>query len=247
MAKPKKEESKKAPAKKAPAKKPPAKKPASKKGKGEKVVSQGGNLPPVGTGSTAEYQADPLIYTPTPDDTPKVDVSLLSPTDDNAALIEAVNEKVTIIMSPAMQPVLDLMNSILGKTNEITEEDIRTGRIMPDWTRITPEDIETILLAFPIYQFNLDRFDLQAWADSEIAKIDEKDLYETVFGKAVGTSEGRKNEAYLKSATERYRAFLLKYASERIHRTIEGMDRICSRWSRVVEIRKLKQQGSLRA
>ncbi len=196
----KKTTAKKEPAKKTPAKKSAAKKPAEKKPKEETKIDPRQMQIPDG-----------------------VDLSLLELPGEDKAILEKIKLSVDGQIDSLVQDALGIFNIIIPKTYEYSIDgelliDARTGNPKQDWNRVTPGDIKTVLLKIPVVQFSLNSFEVNSWAEAEMAKILQKED---------------------KSAQAAYRAFFLKYAYKRIAAINEGLSNILKGWSRATELYKI--------
>lgn len=206
---------KKTTAKKAPAKKTTAKKaPAKKAASKKKVETQESNL-------TLDPQS---LVEPDPDDLN----ALINLSEEDESFLKAVKVAVDTKMASLISDSKNLLGGILLKTKEISMDgqlivDLETGMPKEDWSQITEADIKLVLMKIPMIQFTMTSLEWDAWAAAEMAKIAEK-----------------MNKSY----EDTYRKIALQYAHKKVAAFNEALERICTRWSRAVELVKEENRAS---
>jgi len=203
--------------KKAPAKKTAAKKSPAKKEATKKKPEEKKINEPLDPKSLVE---------PDPEDKDFNDLINLTEEDDAflKAVKTAVDEKMKVLISDSK----NLLGGILLKTKEISVDgqlivDLETGMPKEDWSKITEADIKLVLMKIPMIQFTMTSLEWDSWAAAEMAKIAEKRS---------------------KADEDVYRKIALQYAHKKVQAFNEALERICTRWSRAVELVKEENRAS---
>jgi len=149
-------------------------------------------------------------------------------------------------IEPLINDALGLFNSLQHKTQSLDVDgnlivDLETGRPQEDWSKITHDDIETVLMKVPFLQFSLTSLKVDSWAQADLAKMIKKRIYNESFTKQKeGSAEVKKSKAELEAKEKAYMVLALTYAHKRIEAFDEALGRICDRWSRALEAKKEK-------